>query len=208
MRTTRISRPLRLFGPLVAVGAVVVGVPLALFAVHETDSGARPAAGAEPGVQVTAEGSVVRVSTGSCPNGGRAALLSPGRASFAEGRQVELTGSGGTLSGSWQGVAPGTYTVAVVCSGGESAGAQRVTVTGAPTPMRTPSPSATPAPTPTSSPSFAPTTGPSGRVRGGFGGGATETDPRVQIAAGAALAVTAGLGGTWLIRRRSRRNSF
>ncbi|WP_156724649.1 hypothetical protein [Streptomyces apocyni] len=221
MRTTRTSRPLRRFGPAVAVGvgAVAVGVPLALFAVlgsgfgsdSGSGSGARPAGGAGDGagVSVTADGSVVRVSTGSCPDGGRAALLSPGRGSFAQGRQAELTGSGGTLRASWPDVAPGTYTVAVVCSGGQSAGAQRVTVTGTPSPTRTPPPTPTASPTsPTSVPTTAPTTDPSGKVRAGFGGGpVTEPgpDPQKQIAGGAALAVTAGIGGAWLIRRRNRR---
>ncbi|MFC7305453.1 hypothetical protein ACFQVC_14625 [Streptomyces monticola] len=184
MRTTRIS----LRSGLTVAAVAAVAAPLAL--------AASPAAAAAPtataGINVSATGSMVQVTTTSCPNGGKASLMGNGNASFAGGEQVDLAGGSASQSASWQGVSPGTYTVAVVCTGGASAGSQRVTVSST-TPSSSPSPSVRP-------------TTPSGQVRGGLGGGAGE-DTTVQIAGGAALALTAGLGGTWLIRRRRGRGS-
>ncbi|MDQ8700876.1 hypothetical protein RCO28_00005 [Streptomyces sp. LHD-70] len=139
-------------------------------------------------INVTATGTTVQVTTTSCPSGGRASLMGNGSASFTGGEQVDLAGGGTSKSASWQGVSPGSYTVAVICTGGASAGAQRVTVS---------------SPTATSSPTTRPTS-PTGQVRGGLGGGAPQ-DTAVRIAGGAALALTAGLGGAWLIRRRRSR---
>lgn len=186
MRTTRISRS-GLFVAAVAAPFVLAASPVS----------AAPGAPLVPaGINVSATGSMVQVTTTSCPSGGKASLIGNGNASFAAGEQVDLAGGGTTQSASWQGVSPGMYTVAVVCSGGASAGSQRVTVS-SPTPTTSPTGTATPTGRPTS---------PSGQVRGGLGGGAPR-DTGGQIAVGAALALTAGLGGAWLIRRRRDRGS-
>ncbi len=173
MRTTRISARC---GLVVAA----VAVPLAL--------AAGPATAADISVSVT--GTTVTASTTACPNGGKAALMSNGSADFAQGKQVDLTTSSAGQSASWTGVSPGTHTVAVVCTGGASAGAAQVTVSG----------TATPTPRPTS------TATPRGLARGGLGGGNQE-DTTGQIAMGAAIAVATGVGGTWLMRRRRSRRT-
>ncbi|MFM9370226.1 hypothetical protein [Streptomyces sp. Da 82-17] len=175
MRTSRISPRSGLF---VAAAAA----PLALLA--------SPATAAPTGINVSATGTTVQVTTTSCPSGGKASLMGNGSASFAGGEQVDLAGGGTTQSASWQGVSPGTYTVAVICTGGASAGAQRVTVS---------------SPTSTTSPTTRPTS-PTGQFRGGLGGSAPE-DAGMQIAGGATLALAAGLGGAWLLRRRRRSGS-
>jgi hypothetical protein len=164
MRTTQI---LVRSGLTVAAAAAL---PLALTA---------PSAYADGGgISVTATGSTVTVTTAACPDGGNAALMSNGNASFAQGRQVALTG--GTAS--WQNVSPGTHTVAVVCGDGTSAGSRTVTVGASPT---------------TSS-----TTAPRG-VRGGLGGGTEDRGTVTLVAGGALVALAAGGGGVWYLRRRN-----
>lgn len=177
MRMTRIS--LR--------SGLIVAAVAAPFALAASPAGAAHA-GPVTGINVTASGSVVQVTTTDCPNGGRASLMGNGNASFAGGEQVDLAGSGERQSASWQGVSPGQYTVAVICSGGQSAGSQRVTVSGA-------------SPTPTVRPTGTPTS-PTGQVRGGLGGTGEPGGSFGQIAAGAALATTVGVGGVLLMRRR------
>ncbi|MDI3404287.1 hypothetical protein [Streptomyces cavernicola] len=182
MRTSRISPRSGLF-----VAAAAVAAPLALVA-----SPAFAASGplvVPTQINVTATGTSVQVTTTSCPDGGDAYLMASGNTNFLDGEKVSLAG-GTTKSASWQGVSPGTYVVQVVCQGGDSAGAQRVTVSSS---SASTSPSARP-------------TSPTGQVRGGLGGGAPE-DAGTQIAAGAALALTVGVGGTWLIRRRRNRGT-
>ncbi|MGW0733625.1 hypothetical protein [Streptomyces sp. NPDC002851] len=186
MRTMRIS--LRSGLAIAAVAA-----PFALAASPAAAAHAAPITG----INVTVSGSFVQVTTTDCPNGGRASLMGRGNASFAGGEQVDLARGGDRQSASWQGVSPGTYTVAVICSGGESAGSQRVTVSGAPSPSPTVAPTGSP-------------TAPTGQVRGGLGGVAEDDGfgRPGQIVAGAALATTVGIGGVLLMgrRRRSRRH--
>lgn len=177
MRTIRIS-------PRSGLVVAAVAVPLAL--------AAGPATAAGGGISVSVTGTTVMVSTTACPSGGKAALMSNGSANFAQGKQVDLAGGSSSQSASWTGVSPGTHTVAVVCSGGASAGAAQVTVSGS---------TASPTPRPTS------TSVPRGLARGGLGGGA-HGDTAGQIAAGAALAVVTGVGGTWLMRRRRSRRTL
>ncbi|GAA1916653.1 hypothetical protein GCM10009837_47060 [Streptomyces durmitorensis] len=149
--------------------AAAAALPLALTA---------PSAFAAGGITVTATGSTVTVTTAACVNGGDASLMSNGQSSFAQGRQVELTGG----SASWQNVSTGVHTVAVVCEDGSAAGSQTVTVGASPT---------------TSS-----TTAPARGVRGGLGGG-SEDYGTLTLAAGGALVALAGVGGgTWYLRRR------
>ncbi|NBE54362.1 hypothetical protein [Streptomyces boluensis] len=186
MRTTRISPRAALF-----IAAVAAPLTLAAGPAWAGPVSAAPGTALVPtGISVSATGSVVQVTTTDCPDGGKAALMGNGNASFAGGEQVDLAGGGTTQSATWQGVSPGTYTVAVICTGGASAGSQRVTVSGT---------APTTSPTTTARP-----TSPSGQVRGGLGGGAPE-DTGAQIIGGAALALAAGLGGTWVMRRRRSR---
>ncbi|MGW5735289.1 MULTISPECIES: hypothetical protein [Streptomyces] len=134
------------------------------------------------GITVTATGSTVTVTTAACPDGGKAALLSNGQASFAQGRQVDLTGG----SASWQNVTTGVHTVAVICEDGSTAGSQSVTVGTSPT---------------TSS-----TTAPARGVRGGLGGGSEDYGTYTLAAGGALVALAAGGGGAWYLRRRGVRH--
>ncbi|MER5252822.1 MULTISPECIES: hypothetical protein [unclassified Streptomyces] len=130
------------------------------------------------GITVTATGSTVTVTTAACTDGGNASLMSNGQASFAQGRQVELTNG----SASWQNVSTGTHTVAVVCDDGSAAGSQTVTVGATPT---------------TSS-----TTAPARGVRGGLGGGSEDYGTYTLVAGGALVALAAAGGGAWYLRRR------
>lgn len=151
--------------------AAAAALPLAL---------AAPSAFAGGGITVTATGSTVKATTTACPNGGNASLMSNGNASFAQGRQVPLTGG----SASWQNVSTGTHTVAVVCQDGTTAGSQTVTV-GA-----------------TASPTVSSTSAPARGVRGGLGGGSEDRGTLTLVAGGALVALAAGGGGAWYLRRR------
>ncbi|QIB47400.1 hypothetical protein [Streptomyces aureoverticillatus] len=166
MRTTQISLRSGL-----AVAAVAL--PLAL---------AVPSAVAATGITVTASGSTVTVTTTACPGGGKGSLMSNGNASFASGRQVQLTGT----TASWQNVSPGTHTVAVICTDGSAAGSQTVTVGAATTPT------------------VSSTTTPARGVRGGIGG-AVEDYGTTTLVAGGALVAVAMAGGAWFVRRRTIR---
>ncbi|MER7481634.1 hypothetical protein ABTX60_29065 [Streptomyces sp. NPDC126510] len=160
----------------------VAALPLALAAV--------PAV-AGPGISVSTTGSTVSVTTSSCTpiNGswGTASLLTSSQGSFAQGRQVPLSGTSTSQSAAWSNVSPGTYTVIVICSDGTTAGTQSVVVSTVPSPSRSASPSVSP----------------SRGVMGGVGGGTTDYGT-VTLVAGGTL-VGAGLIGTaWYLRRRNK----
>jgi hypothetical protein len=176
----RISRPFVSSGLGVAVAAAL---PLALVA--------GPAAARASGISVSTTGSMVSVVTSACTqiNGswGTAALLASGQGSFAQGRQVALSGTAASQSAAWSAVSPGTYTVVVMCSNGSTAGTQSVIVS-------TPS---SPAPKPT------PTASPSRGVMGGLGGAARDYGA-VTMAVGGALAGAGVIATAWFLRRRSK----
>jgi hypothetical protein len=136
------------------------------------------AGGPSGGITVSTSGSTVTARTSACATGGgNASLMAPGQANFAQGRQQALVGGAAT----WQSVSSGTYTVAVVCSDGTTAGTQSVTVRSSPT---------------TSS-----TSSPLGGVRGGLGGAVEDYGP-LTLAAGGTLVAAGLLGGAWYLRRR------
>ncbi|MDQ0681751.1 hypothetical protein QF032_000749 [Streptomyces achromogenes] len=174
----RISRLFVSSGLAVAAAAAL---PLAL--------AAGPAAARASGISVSTTGSTVSVVTSACTqiNGswGTAALLTSSQGSFAQGRQVALSGTAASQSAAWSAVSPGTYTVVVMCSGGSTAGTQSVIVS-------TPS---TPAPTPTTSPSRG--------VMGGLGGAARDYGA-ITMAVGGALVGAGVIAVAWFLRRRSK----
>ncbi|WP_415950446.1 hypothetical protein [Streptomyces sp. KLOTTS4A1] len=197
--------------PVVALAVLAGGAALTLLpkeAPEEGERATKPVAGGNSaGIKVTVDGSTVKATTKACTKGGRASLIGGGSSSFASGQQARLTEGSAT----WTGVRPGSYTVAVVCSGGDAAGSQRVTISGGATasPSTTPRTSPTVRPTvpaPVTTPTARPDVVPQGQVAAGLGGGAPErVDTSAQIAGGATAAVTAGVGGALLIRRRNRR---
>jgi len=156
---------------------------------------APPAAALGTGISVSTSGSTVSVTTTVCnqtaANGmwGTASLLNSSQATFAQGRQVALSGTTSIQTAAWQGVSPGTYTVVVMCASNNSiAGAQSVIVSGA---------STTPTISATSSPS------PSLGVMGGLGGAVQDYGP-VTIGVGSALVGAGVIATGWFLRRRSR----
>jgi hypothetical protein len=176
----RNSSPLLRSGLTVAAAATL---PLA----------AVPAA-AQSGISVSTTGSTVSVTTSACTqiNGswGTASLLNSSQTSFAQGRQVSLSGTSALQSAAWSGVSAGTYTVIVQCSNGTTAGTQSVIVSGA-TPTRRPTATASP----------------SRGVMGGVGGGSRDYST-LTYAAGGALVGTGLVAAGWFLRRRSRPNRF
>ncbi|GHE99494.1 hypothetical protein E5082_09115 [Streptomyces griseoluteus] len=164
-----------------AAPLAAVALPLAL---------AGPAAAAA-GISVSTSGANVSVVTSACAlnNGtwGTASLLGAQQTSFAQGRQVALSGTTVSQSAAWSAVAPGTYTVAVQCSNGVLAGSQVVNV----------SASTTPAPT------RAATSAPSRGVAGGLGG-ATRDYGTLTLGVGSALVGSAVIAGAWFLRRRPK----
>ncbi|MFC9680064.1 hypothetical protein [Streptomyces sp. NPDC056948] len=178
----RNSSPVLRSGLTVAAAAL----PLALAAI--------PAA-AGPGISVSTTGSTVSVTTSACTqiNGswGTASLLTSSQGSFAQGRQVTLSGTSTSQSAAWSSVSAGTYTVIVICSDGTTAGTQSVVVSPTPSPTRSPSPSASP----------------SRGVMGGTGGTATDYGT-VTLVAGGALVGTGLLGTAWYLRRRNKPYRF
>ncbi|OQR62124.1 hypothetical protein B6E66_21310 [Streptomyces maremycinicus] len=176
----RTSRLLVRSGLTVAAAAAL---PLALTA--------QPAAARATGISVSTTGSTVSVVTSACTqiNGswGTAALLGSAQASFAQGRQVALSGTAAGQSAAWSGVSPGTYTVVVMCSNGSTAGTQSVIVSTPATPRVTPTPTASP----------------SRGVMGGFGGAARDFGP-VAMGVGGALVGTGVIAAAWFLRRRSK----
>lgn len=163
--------------------------PTAAAAAALTLALAAPAA-ADSGISVSTTGSTVSVTTSACTqingNWGAASLLNSSQTSFAQGRQVALSGNASTQSAAWSNVTPGTYTVIVMCSNGSTAGTQSVIVSPAPSPSRV---------TPSASPSRG--------VMGGVGGGSTDYGT-VTLVAGGALVGTGLLGTAWFLRRRNR----
>ncbi|MET8830916.1 hypothetical protein ABZX40_29280 [Streptomyces sp. NPDC004610] len=158
-------------------------------------------AGAANGVSVSTSGSSVSVTTTVCAqmNGswGNASLLNSAQSDFAQGRQVALTGTANLQSAAWSGVAPGTYTVSVVCAGGNTAGTQSVIVSAAPA---TPTISATSSPAPSPSPSAS--ASPKG-VLGGVGGGIKDYGT-LTLVAGGVLVGAGAIAAGWFLRRRSK----
>ncbi|MGW2047041.1 hypothetical protein ACWCPF_17955 [Streptomyces sp. NPDC001858] len=148
-----------------------------------------PAAARISGISVSTTGSTVSVVTSACTllNGswGTAALLASGQASFAQGRQVALSGTTAGQSAAWSGVSPGTYTVVVMCSNGNTAGTQSVIVS---------------AP---STPTISATASPSRGVMGGLGGAARDVGP-VTMGVGGALVGAGVITAAWFLRRRSK----
>ncbi|WP_309058993.1 hypothetical protein [Streptomyces sp.] len=173
----RTSKPLLGSGPTAAAAAALT---LALTG---------PAA-ADTGISVSTTGSTVSVTTSACTqvNGswGTASLLSGSQTSFSQGRQVALSGTASGQSAAWGDVAPGTYTVIVMCSNGNPAGTQSVVVTPAPSPS-----------------AVSPTASPSRGVMGGIGGGSKDYGT-VTLVAGGTLVGTGLLATAWYVRRRSR----
>ncbi|GGR95869.1 hypothetical protein GCM10010269_38310 [Streptomyces humidus] len=148
-----------------------------------------PAAARASGISVSTTGSTVSVVTSVCTqtNGswGTAALLAGGQASFSQGRQVALSGTTAGQSAAWSAVSPGTYTVVVMCSRGDTAGTQSVIVS---------------AP---STPTISATASPSRGVMGGLGGAAREYGT-VTMAVGGALVGAGVIAAAWFLRRRSK----
>ncbi|MFI2206353.1 hypothetical protein ACH47Z_37425 [Streptomyces sp. NPDC020192] len=142
------------------------------------------------GISVSTTGSTVSVVTSACAriNGswGNAALLTSRQANFAQGRQAALAGTTVRQSAAWSGVSPGTYTVAVVCSSGSTAGSQSVIVSSAS------------APAVSSTSSSAP-----GGVLGGMGGAARDYGP-LTLGIGSALVGTGVIATGWCMRRHSK----
>ncbi|MEU9590999.1 hypothetical protein ACGF7W_27920 [Streptomyces sp. NPDC048219] len=184
---------MRISSPLLRRGltAAAAALPVAL--------AAGPAA-AGPGISVSTTGSTVSVTTTACAqlNGswGTASLLTSSQGSFAEGRQVALSGTGAGQSAAWSGISPGTYTVVVVCSNNSTAGTQTVIVSSAPSPS--PSPSRTASPSPSASPRG---------VLGGVGG-AIQDYSTVTLVAGSALMGGGVIAAAWFLRRRSKPYRF
>ncbi len=148
-------------------------------------------AAAGPGISVSTTGSTVSVTTSTCTqiNGswGTASLLTSSQGSFAQGRQVPLSGTSTSQSAAWSNVTPGTYTVIVICSDGTTAGTQSVVVSPAPSPRRSPSPTASP----------------SRGVMGGVGGSSTDYGT-VTLVAGGSLVGAGVLATAWYLRRRNK----
>ncbi|MFD9321406.1 hypothetical protein ACFWDQ_27710 [Streptomyces sp. NPDC060053] len=154
---------------------------------------AQPAVARTSGISVSTTGSTVSVVTSACTqiNGswGTAALLGSAQASFAQGRQVALSGTAAGQSAAWSGVSPGTYTVVVMCSNGTTAGTQSVIVSTPVTPRVSTTPTAT--------------ASPSRGVMGGLGGAARDYGP-VAMGVGGALVGTGVIAAAWFLRRRSK----
>ncbi|MFD7712880.1 hypothetical protein ACFV6E_18295 [Streptomyces sp. NPDC059785] len=172
MRTSQIF----LRSGLTAVAAAALPLTLA----------AGPAAAGGSGISVSTSGSTVRATTSACPGTsgsyGNASLLSSGQSSFAQGRQVSLTGTSGAQSASWSGVASGTYTVIVVCQNGTTAGTQSIVV---------------------SAPTISATASPSRGVMGGIGG-ASKDYGTLTLLGGGALVSAGTVAAAWYLRRRAR----
>ncbi|WP_405875919.1 MULTISPECIES: hypothetical protein [unclassified Streptomyces] len=171
-----------------ALTAAAAALPLAL--------AATPAAA--QGISVSTSGSTVSVTTTTCSrtsssgSWGTASLLNSSQASFAQGRQVSLSGTTALQSAAWSNVSPGTYTVIVMCSFNNStAGTQSVVVAAASTP--------TISATVRTSPS------PSLGVAGGLGGAIKDYGP-VTLGVGAALVGTGVIATGWYLRRRAKPN--
>ncbi|MFF4833879.1 hypothetical protein [Streptomyces sp. NPDC001315] len=173
-------------------GTAAAAIPLAL--------APGPAVAQGPGISVSTAGSTVSVVTGACTqmNGswGTASLLNSSQGSFAQGRQVALSGTTVSQSAAWSNVVPGTYTVIVMCSNGGTAGTQSVIVS---------APTAPTAPASRSAPTISATSSPSRGVLGGFGG-AVRDYGTLTMAVGGALVGGGVIATAWFLRRRSKPN--
>ncbi|MBX9398154.1 hypothetical protein K4749_32345 [Streptomyces sp. TRM72054] len=168
--------------PLLGAAVAAAALPLALVA--------GPAA-AQSGISVSTRGSTVSVTTSACTlmNGrwGTASLLTSGQATFAQGRQVQLSGTTALQSSVWSNVSPGTYTVVVMCSNGNTAGTQSVIVSSGSTPTI----------------SATTTASPTRGVVGGVGG-ASRDYGTLTLVGGGALVGTGVIATVWFLRRRSK----
>ncbi|MGV9253569.1 hypothetical protein [Streptomyces sp. NPDC003697] len=171
----RVPQPLLRSVPVVAAVALTAG----------------PAAGpavAWPDISVSAQGSTVSVTTSACTlvdgSWGTASLLGSGQVAFAQGRQVPLTRTTAGQAATWRSVAPGMYTVIVLCSDDITAGTQSVVV-------------------PASPPTVSATSSPSLGVMGDVGGGAKQSGT-MTFAVGGTLVAAAMIATGWVLRRRSR----
>jgi hypothetical protein len=172
--------------------AAVAVLPIAL--------AATPALAQGSGISVSTSGSTVSVTTTQCSrtsssgSWGTASLLNSGQSSFAQGRQVSLSGTTALQSAAWSSVSPGTYTVIVQCSAtGTTAGTQSIVVS----PATKPTISATARPTASPSPSLG--------VAGGLGGAIRDYGP-VTLGVGAALVGTGVIATGWYLRKRAKPN--
>ncbi|MET7685977.1 hypothetical protein [Streptomyces sp. NPDC005423] len=178
---------MRILQPLLRSGLTVtaaVALPLGLTA--------GPAVAAS-GINVSTIGATVSVTTSACAqlNGswGTGSLLSSRQSSFAQGRQVALSGTTVSQSAAWSNVSPGTYTVIVMCSNTSTAGSQSVIVSAA------------------SAPTISATSSPSRGVMGGLGGAARDYGP-VTLAGGGALVGAGVIGAVWFLTRRAKPHRF
>ncbi|MFF4255214.1 hypothetical protein ACFY1L_28795 [Streptomyces sp. NPDC001663] len=166
--------------------AAAAALPLALAAV--------PAAAQGSGISVSTSGSTVSVTTTACNqtsssgSWGTASLLNSSQASFAQGRQVSLSGTTALQSAAWSNVSPGTFTVIVQCSFNNSTAGRQSIVVSAPS---------TPTISATSSPS------PSRGVMGGVGGGIQDYGP-LTLGVGGALVGAGVIATGWYLRRRNK----
>jgi hypothetical protein len=168
--------------------AAVAVLPIAL--------AAAPAVAQGSGISVSTSGSTVSVTTTQCSRTsssgcwGTASLLSSGQSSFAQGRQVSLSGTTALQSAAWSSVSPGTYTVIVQCSAtNTTAGTQSIVVS--------------PASKPTISATARPSASPSLGVAGGLGGAIKDYGP-VTLGVGAALVGTGVIATGWYLRKRAK----
>ncbi|MFI6559374.1 hypothetical protein [Streptomyces sp. NPDC050534] len=171
---------------LTAAAAAVLPIALA----------AAPAVAQGSGISVSTSGSTVSVTTTQCSrtsssgSWGTASLLNSSQSSFAQGRQVSLSGTTALQSAAWSSVSPGTYTVIVQCSAtGSTAGTQSIVVS--------------PASRPTISATARPSASPSLGVAGGLGGAIRDYGP-VTLGVGAALVGTGVIATGWYLRKRAK----
>ncbi|MFE2042042.1 hypothetical protein ACFXAZ_14140 [Streptomyces sp. NPDC059477] len=185
----RIRRQLLRSGPLVAAAAL----PFAL--------AAGPAAAAN-GISVSTSGSSVSVTTAVCTqmsgSWGNASLINSAQTNFAQGRQIALTGTSNLQSAAWSNVTPGTYTVAVVCAGGNTAGTQSVIVSAPASPTISATSSAA-----ASAPASASASASPRGVLGGVGGG-IKNYGTLTLVAGGVLVGAGAIAAGWFLRRRSK----
>ncbi|GGM08202.1 hypothetical protein GCM10010129_60150 [Streptomyces fumigatiscleroticus] len=137
------------------------------------------------------------MTTGACSRigdrWGTASLLNSGQTTFAQGRQLPLSGTAAGQSATWPYVGAGTYTVVVMCSNGNTAGTQSVIV----------SPAAAPSRAASRAPTISATASPSRGVMGGLGGTARDYGT-VTLVAGGALVGAGTVGAAWYLRSRTR----
>jgi hypothetical protein len=144
------------------------------------------------GISVSTSGSTVSVTTTACSrtsssgSWGTASLLNSSQASFAQGRQVSLSGTTALQSAAWSSVSPGTYTVIVMCSFNNSTAGTQSVIVAAP-----------------STPTISATSSPSRGVMGGLGGAAQDYGP-LTLGVGGGLVGAGVIATGWFLRRRSR----